>query len=308
MLKPVSGHGALIYCLIFNTQHYEKRSTKDNDFLSVRSRPVSTFSIDVDKASYALVKKCVYASEDVPKGMVRAEELINYFHYDYPQPGDEHPAPFDQQIRHPTANHILKRPAQTHAYTKFIPMIMKILFFTLPSISSLSPAAQSGGFEGRVSGAQGEVLPASRIALCDGDSLIQYTESDTSGHYAFRGLSPGIYTLECSAPYFVTVRSSTISVENKFTTLKDIQLFLPAGDLASALVVAEKGEIIPFRGCGGFVLIEGVKVRYTPLLSVSEKLDSIVNPPGTPADTDMAAPLPPFRTTDPRYFSTIRSY
>lgn len=75
----------------FQSSANDFRDYKDNDFLSVRSRPFSTFSIDVDKASYALVKKCVYASEDVPRGMVRAEELINYFHYDYPQPEDEHP-------------------------------------------------------------------------------------------------------------------------------------------------------------------------------------------------------------------------
>lgn len=187
-------------------------------------------------------------------------------------------------------------------------MIMKTLFCTLLSISSLSLCAQSGGLEGRISGAQGQALSTARIALCDGDSLIQYTESDTSGHYGFRGLSPGIYTLECSAPYFVSVRSFSVSVENDFTTLKDIQLFLPARDLASALVAAEKGETMVTRCRGGVVIIDGIKIRNSRYLPVSEKLDNIVHLPGTPADADMATPLPPFRTADPRYFSTIRSH
>jgi len=75
----------------YQSQDNDFRDYKDNSFLSVRRQPLSTFSADVDKASYALVQKYVYASEKVPKGAVRTEELINYFPYDYPQPDDEHP-------------------------------------------------------------------------------------------------------------------------------------------------------------------------------------------------------------------------
>ena len=64
----------------------------DNAFLAVREAPLSTFSIDVDTASYAIVRRFLNEQHLPPKGAVRIEELINYFTYDYPQP--EGDAPF----------------------------------------------------------------------------------------------------------------------------------------------------------------------------------------------------------------------
>jgi Ca-activated chloride channel family protein len=48
--------------------------------------PVSTFSIDVDTASYAIVRSSIMAGQMPPLGAVRVEEMINYFPYDYPAP------------------------------------------------------------------------------------------------------------------------------------------------------------------------------------------------------------------------------
>lgn len=53
--------------------------------------PVSTFSIDVDTASYALVRQSLRAGQLPPPDAVRVEELINYFPYDYPAPDGPHP-------------------------------------------------------------------------------------------------------------------------------------------------------------------------------------------------------------------------
>ncbi|MDF1591580.1 MAG: VWA domain-containing protein [Desulfobacterales bacterium] len=54
----------------------------------VREEPVSTFSIDVDTASYAFVRRALNNGELPQKNAVRIEELINYFSYDYPLPKD----------------------------------------------------------------------------------------------------------------------------------------------------------------------------------------------------------------------------
>lgn len=64
----------------------------ENPFLETARAPLSTFSIDVDTASYANVRRYLNEGQLPPKDAVRIEELINYFEYDYPQPiGD---APF----------------------------------------------------------------------------------------------------------------------------------------------------------------------------------------------------------------------
>jgi len=74
----------------FNTEEYNR--IEDNPFKNPLIDPVSTFSIDVDTASYANVRSyLVQRSELPPKDAVRIEELINYFSYDYPKPAGEHP-------------------------------------------------------------------------------------------------------------------------------------------------------------------------------------------------------------------------
>jgi Ca-activated chloride channel family protein len=58
----------------------------ENPFLEASRAPLSTFSIDVDTASYANVRRYLNNGQLPPKDAVRIEELINYFEYDYPQP------------------------------------------------------------------------------------------------------------------------------------------------------------------------------------------------------------------------------
>ncbi len=58
----------------------------ENPFLETRFAPLSTFSIDVDTASYSNVRRFINDGRVPPKDAVRIEELINYFEYDYPQP------------------------------------------------------------------------------------------------------------------------------------------------------------------------------------------------------------------------------
>lgn len=63
----------------------------ESPFLQVLRDPLSTFSIDVDTASYSNVRRYLQGGSLPPRDAVRVEELINYFDYDYPLPTGDHP-------------------------------------------------------------------------------------------------------------------------------------------------------------------------------------------------------------------------
>ena len=73
----------------FNTEAYDRIT--ENEFTRVTEKPLSTFSVDVDTASYSNVRRFLTQRELPPKDAVRIEELINYFDYDYEPPSGEHP-------------------------------------------------------------------------------------------------------------------------------------------------------------------------------------------------------------------------
>lgn len=73
----------------YNREEYER--INENQFMAVRHNPLSTFSIDVDTASYANMRRFISNGGLPPKDAVRIEELINYFTYDYSEPVGEHP-------------------------------------------------------------------------------------------------------------------------------------------------------------------------------------------------------------------------
>jgi secreted protein with Ig-like and vWFA domain len=72
-----------------NTEAYD--SITDNPFLTVKENQLSTFSVDVDTASYTNVRRFLESNQRPPKGAVRIEELLNYFRYDYPVPAGKDP-------------------------------------------------------------------------------------------------------------------------------------------------------------------------------------------------------------------------
>ena len=73
--------------LIQAEEHRENyKNFSDSDIFKVSQNPVSTFSIDVDTGSYANVRRLLNEGRMPNKNAVRAEELINYFRYDYPYP------------------------------------------------------------------------------------------------------------------------------------------------------------------------------------------------------------------------------
>ncbi len=73
----------------FNTEGYS--TIHENGYKDVLNQPLSTFSIDVDRASYSNVRRFINMGQLPPVDAVRIEEMINYFSYNYPEPKGEHP-------------------------------------------------------------------------------------------------------------------------------------------------------------------------------------------------------------------------
>ena len=72
-----------------NTENYA--TIHENGFRDVKAHALSTFSIDVDAASYSNVRRFINQGQLPPKDAVRTEELVNYFTYDYPSPTGDTP-------------------------------------------------------------------------------------------------------------------------------------------------------------------------------------------------------------------------
>lgn len=77
--------------IIPNENREQYNDIQDNTFFNVSDEALSTFSIDVDRASYSIVRRYLQDGSMPPKDAVRIEEMVNYFSYDYPQPNDNNP-------------------------------------------------------------------------------------------------------------------------------------------------------------------------------------------------------------------------
>jgi Ca-activated chloride channel family protein len=75
-----------------NTEAYARIT--DNPFRLPSVAPMSTFALDVDRASYSNVRRFITQGQRPPADAVRIEEMINYFSYDYPDPGTRGAHPF----------------------------------------------------------------------------------------------------------------------------------------------------------------------------------------------------------------------
>jgi Ca-activated chloride channel family protein len=80
----------------FNREGYD--NIVENRFLKVTDNPLSTFSIDVDAASYSNIRRMLNYNQLPPAGAVRIEEMINYFSYQYPQPIGSDPFSINTEI------------------------------------------------------------------------------------------------------------------------------------------------------------------------------------------------------------------
>ena len=73
----------------YNTENYA--TIHESDFLEVRRAALSTFSMDVDAASYSNIRRFINQGQLPPKDAVRIEEMVNYFTYDYTPPTGKEP-------------------------------------------------------------------------------------------------------------------------------------------------------------------------------------------------------------------------
>lgn len=71
---------------------------KENQFIKVKDEALSTFSADVDKASYSNMKSYINGGVMPPQDAIRYEEMINYFKYDYEAPTDGEPVKFHTEV------------------------------------------------------------------------------------------------------------------------------------------------------------------------------------------------------------------
>ncbi|MCX7045234.1 MAG: VWA domain-containing protein, partial [Candidatus Sumerlaeota bacterium] len=83
-----------------NTETYDR--VAENPFHKTTNEPLSTFSIDVDTASYSIVRRYLNQNQLPPPDAVRIEEMLNYFPYEYAPPASNDPDPFAVNIE--TAN------------------------------------------------------------------------------------------------------------------------------------------------------------------------------------------------------------
>ena len=80
----------------WNTEEYD--AIEENIFREALKNPLSTFSIDVDAASYSNIRRFINNGQRPPKDAVRIEELVNYFDYEYDQPKGEDPFAIHTEI------------------------------------------------------------------------------------------------------------------------------------------------------------------------------------------------------------------
>jgi Ca-activated chloride channel homolog len=88
-LSPGQNGTSPSYYPDFNTESYAY--TNENPFVLVTDNPLSTFSADVDAASYTNCRRYIQQGQLPPKGAVRTEEFVNYFKYSYPEPAGTDP-------------------------------------------------------------------------------------------------------------------------------------------------------------------------------------------------------------------------
>ncbi|NNF21930.1 MAG: VWA domain-containing protein, partial [Saprospiraceae bacterium] len=108
MASPASynGAGRQQYQSSGDNQNYQDWNTEnyatihENIFLEPTKNPLSTFSIDVDAASYSNIRRFINNGQNPPKDAVRIEEMVNYFKYEYRQPDGEDPFAIYTELSH----------------------------------------------------------------------------------------------------------------------------------------------------------------------------------------------------------------
>ncbi len=89
MIRGNAGYAPAYEMESFNTEGYS--AVHENGYREVTKEPLSTFSVDVDRASYTNIRRFINSGQLPPVDAVRIEEMINYFNYDYASPNGDDP-------------------------------------------------------------------------------------------------------------------------------------------------------------------------------------------------------------------------
>src|SRR6185437_9629458 len=81
---------------VMNDESY--KNITENGFMKVKSNPLSTFSVDVDGASYSNVRRFINSGQLPPPDAVRIEEMVNYFKYNLPGPSNNEPVAIHTEL------------------------------------------------------------------------------------------------------------------------------------------------------------------------------------------------------------------
>lgn len=81
-----------------NERNEEYNQFAENKFRLAKNEPLSTFSVDVDAASYSNMRRFINRGELPNKDAIRIEELVNYFSYNYPEPSGNDPVKITTEV------------------------------------------------------------------------------------------------------------------------------------------------------------------------------------------------------------------
>ena len=180
----------------FNTEAYDR--IEDNRFRRASDEPVSTFSIDVDTASYSNVRRFLNDGTLPPADAVRIEELINYFRFSYPDAKQDAPfsvttevAPCPWNTRHRVALIGLQARRQESA------AVARNLVFLLDVSGSMTPADKLPLVKAAMRMLVDTLTPQDRVAIVVYAGASGLALPSTSGdrkaeiHRAIAELRPG---------------------------------------------------------------------------------------------------------------------
>ncbi len=96
--RSILGSGGMMHDRALNHNTEEYATIHENGFRKVLDKPLSTFSIDVDAASYSNMRRFINNGQLPPKDAVRIEEMINYFGYEYKNPTGKDPFSINTEL------------------------------------------------------------------------------------------------------------------------------------------------------------------------------------------------------------------
>ncbi len=114
---------------IYSNEEYDEYS--DNRFLDVYRKPLSTFAVDVDTASYSNIRRFLDEGQLPPEEAVRIEEMVNYFEYDYRNSNTNDPISIDTEVAQSPwnkANKLLRIGVQAESISKYEAVPSNIVF------------------------------------------------------------------------------------------------------------------------------------------------------------------------------------